>query len=727
MGIKNFKDAAVAFASVMAQKDENNQDLNDIFIPNSDQVNISQRKMQSSVITKEDIRKAVEILKKDKTGKSNLEQRIINSEQWWKGRHWDVIKDKKSRDGITDQIKPKSAWLFNSIMSKHADYVDAYPEPNILPREKGDEEEAKILSSIIPVIMDQCNYEETYEETAHDKLIAGASITGVFWDGSKLNGLGDITINPIDPLNIFYDPGVTDLQDSKNLFHVNLKDNEELESLYPELKGKLGQNDILTAKYIYDDSVDNSNKTPVVDWYYKKHINGRQTVQLVSFVNDYIIYASENDTEQKMEVVTQPVMNENGDQIYSRYNEEGLEEFATSADYSEEELANYGFEPLTEQNEQAVAGSSVAERGIYDHGLYPFVIDNMFHVKGTPIGFSLLDVCKSPQESIDKMKRAMLINTLWGALPHFLTRQDGQLNMEEVLNFNNIMYHFEGNYDEQNLFPMPSPQLSGNHMNLLDMDIKEMRETTGNTDVSQGIPTGVTSGSAISALQEAAGKTSRLHNKKAYMAYKRIVEMVIELIRQYYNEPRTFRILGEEGKREYITYTNEKLKLQENGLDFNGEMMYRLPVFDIEVVPQKQNAYSKNGQNETAITLYDRGVFNPEMADQSIALLECMDFNEKDKVIDKVKDNAQLPILMQQNESLKMMALQQAATIDQLQGTNLAQKLAQMFDAGQIGQEMMEEPMPSGGSGEEVKLDKNDEHPFNQMARAKAQESTQPQ
>lgn len=727
MGIKNFKDAAVAFASVMAQKDENNQDLKDIFIPNSDQVNISQRKMQSSVITKEDIRKAVEILKKDKTGKSNLEQRIINSEQWWKGRHWDVIKDKKSQDGITDEIKPKSAWLFNSIMSKHADYVDAYPEPNILPREEGDEEEAKILSSIIPVIMDQCNYEETYEETAHDKLIAGASITGVFWDGSKLNGLGDITINPVDPLNVFYDPGVKDIQDSKNFFHVNLKDNEELESLYPELKGKLGQNDILTAKYIYDDSVDNSNKTPVVDWYYKKHINGRQTVQLVSFVNDYIIYASENDTEQKMEVVTQPVMNENGDQIYSRYNEEGLEEFATSADYSEEELANYGFEPLTEQNEQAVAGSSVAERGIYDHGLYPFVIDNMFHVKGTPIGFSLLDVCKSPQESIDKMKRAMLINTLWGALPHFLTRQDGQLNMNQVKNFNNIFYQFEGNYDEQNLFSMPSPQLSGNHMNLLDMDIKEMRETTGNTDVSQGIPTGVTSGSAISALQEAAGKTSRLHNKKAYMAYKRIVKMVIELIRQYYNEPRTFRIIGEEGKREYITYTNKNLKLQENGTNFDGEMMYRLPEFDIEVVPQKQNAYTKNGQNETAITLYDRGVFNPEMADQSIALLECMDFNEKDKVIDKVKDNAQLPILMQQNESLKMMALQQAATIDQLQGTNLAQKLAQMFDAGQIGQEMMEEPMPSGGSGEEVKLDKNDEHPFNQAARAKAQESTQPQ
>jgi hypothetical protein len=724
---KALKQAAAAFAAEMADK-KSQEDLNSILKPAEDQVYLDSKQMQSDVITRERLLKAVEILRKDKAGKSNLEKRIINSEQWWKGRHWDVINDEEG-NGVTDKIKPKSAWLFNSMMSKHADYVDAYPEPNILPRERGDEEEAKRLSSILPVVLDQCGFEETYEETAHDKLIAGAGIFGIFWDGTKNNGLGDITINPIDPLNIFWDPGVTDIQKSKNLFHVNLIDNDDLEGMYPELKGKLGGNDILTAKYIYDDNVDTTNQTPVVDWYYKKIVNGKKTVQLCKFVNDVVLYSTENDTEQEMETVENPILNDLGQQIYKRTNEDGFDEFLTEDEMTEEDLLNGGFEAQVETLEQPIEGTSMYEKGLYDHGLYPFVIDNMFHVKGTPIGFSLLDVCKSPQEDIDKIKRALLINTLFGALPKFLTKIDGQINIKELLDFNNMFIHFQGNYDEQNLMPIPSTPLNGNHMQLLDMDINEMRETTGNTDVSQGIPTGVTSGSAISALQEAAGKTSRLHNKKAYMAYKKIIEMTIELIRQFYDIPRQFRIIGENGREEYITYSNEKLKMQEEGTDFSGEMQYRLPVFDIEVVPQKQNPYSKNGQNETLLTLYNMGVFNPEMGDQAVALVESMDFNQKQEVLDKIKDNQQLPILQQQIESLKVLAINQAAALDQIKGTDLAQQLAQMFDAGDIQEnidmeQMEEQPMPQGNV--DVDLEKSTDHPFNQRARSQAQEVTQP-
>ena len=51
------------------------------------------------------------------------------------------------------RAKHPTKWLFNVIMGKHADMVEAYPEPSILPREKNDEAEAKALQSIIPVIL----------------------------------------------------------------------------------------------------------------------------------------------------------------------------------------------------------------------------------------------------------------------------------------------------------------------------------------------------------------------------------------------------------------------------------------------------------------------------------------------------------------------------------------------------------------------------------------------
>ena len=202
------------------------------------------------------------------------------------------------------------------------------------------------------------------------------------------------------------------------------------------------------------------------------------------------------------------------------------------------------------------------------------------------------------------------------------------------------------------------------------------------------------------------------------MAYKEIVLMVIELIRQFYDIPRQFRITGESGDQEFTEYSNENLTMQDEGTDFNGDTQYRLPVFDIDVVPQKQNPYSKNGQNETAITLYNLGVFNPEMGDQALALVECMDFNQKQDVISRIKGNQ---MLLQQNEALKQQVIQLASVLDQEHGTTMAQDIAMTFDAG-AGQ-----PQPENNVQENINLDVNHEHPFNQRARDMANESTQPQ
>ena len=47
--------------------------------------------------------------------------------------------------------------------------------------------------------------------------------------------LGDIDIRPVDMLNIFWEPGIRDLQDSRDLFTVELRDNALLEEEYPQL------------------------------------------------------------------------------------------------------------------------------------------------------------------------------------------------------------------------------------------------------------------------------------------------------------------------------------------------------------------------------------------------------------------------------------------------------------------------------------------------------------
>lgn len=45
-----------------------------------------------------------------------------------------------------------------------------------------------MLTSIIPVILDQNDFEETYSDVQMYKLKTGTGVYGVFWDGQNLMG-----------------------------------------------------------------------------------------------------------------------------------------------------------------------------------------------------------------------------------------------------------------------------------------------------------------------------------------------------------------------------------------------------------------------------------------------------------------------------------------------------------------------------------------------------------
>ena len=526
-------------------------------------------------IGKEAVQKATQILKKYKEGKANLERRIVDNEQWYKLRHWESM-----RKSGTSAVEPTSAWLFNCIANKHADAMDNFPSPNVLPREEGDKGEAEMLTSIIPVILDQNDFEATYDEVWNYKLKSGTGVYGVFWDSSKLNGLGDISIKKVDLINLFWQSGVTDIQMSRNLFHVELADNEVLVGQYPQLMGKLTTATIDIAKYVYDDSVDTTEKSVVVDWYYKKaNSQGKQILHYCKFVNDEVLFATENDP-------------------------------------------------------------NFADRGFYDHGKYPFIFDPLFRVEGTPAGFGYIDVGKSAQEYIDRGNQAIMQNMLANARPRHFIRNDGSVNEEEYADMSKDFVHVDGNLGQDSVLPIQGKPLSEIYVSVINNKIDELKETTGNRDVTTGGSTGgVTAASAVAALQESGSKLSRDGNKSAYRVFRQLCLMVIELIRQFYDLPRCFRIMGQNGIARFIQYSNAGIQPQMQGMDFGMDMGMRLPLFDIEVSAQKQSPYSKMSQNELALQFYGAGFFDPMRADQALACLDMMDFDRKEFIMQKIQMN----------------------------------------------------------------------------------------
>ncbi len=579
----------------------------------------------AQVIGKKQIQAANQTLMRYKEGKANLERKIVENEQWYKLRHWECMRGEKN------DVQPTSAWLFNCIANKHADAMDNFPSPNILPREEGDKAEAEMLTSIIPVILDQCDFEGTYSDVMNYKIKTGTGVYGIFWDKSKLNGLGDIAIKKVDLINLFWESGITDIQRSRNLFHVELADNDVLLRAYPQLQGKLGSATLDISKYVYDDTVDTSNKSVVVDWYYKKNQNGKNVLHYCKYVNDEVLFATENVPE-------------------------------------------------------------FADKGLYDHGEYPFVFDVLFPVEGTPTGFGYIDVGKDAQSYIDRGNQAIMQNMLANAKPRHFIRDDGSVNEEEYADMTKDFVHvYGGSLGQDSILPIQGKPLNNIYVEVVNNKIDELKETTGNRDISTGGTTsGVTAASAIAAMQEAGSKLSRDNNKASYRAFRKMCLMVIELIRQFYDLPRCFRIMGENGVARYVQYSNQGIKPQIQGMDFGMDMGTRLPLFDIEVTAQKQSPYSKMSQNELALQFFNAGFFNPQISDQALACLDMMDFSRKEFIMQKIAQNG---TMYQQILMLQQQMMQLGAMVDQARGSNeVTQGLMNQFG--------MQEPQMISGNSE---------------------------
>lgn len=549
-------------------------------------------------IGKNEIAEANETLKKYRDGLSLIRNRIIGNEEWYKLRHWKEF----SRQGNEEDPKPVSGWLLNVIMNKHADVMDNFPEPVFLPREASDEAAAKELSQIVPVILARNYFEKTYAENWYDKLKNGTAVYGVFWDKTLMNGLGDIAVSRVDLLNIYWQPGITDIQDSANVFTIDLIDNEVAQKLY----GTTNEVASEVAKYMTDETVDTSKKSVVVDWYYKKlNKDGTYVLHFCKYIGDKVIYSSENDDK---------------------------------------------------------------DTPYYAHNMYPFVFDLLFPENGSIVGFGYVDTMKDSQMYIDQMQQVILKNTISGARRRFFVSQSCNINIDSLADSTQEIIPVAGSVDDTKIREITTRPLDGIYVSVLNNKIQEMKETAGNRDFQQGgVANGVTAASAIAALQESGSKLSRDMIRSSYWANNRINYLIVELIRQFYDAPRKFRITNEQGGSEYISYDNTRLKPQTD-VAF-GQEEERLPIFDIDIRSQKANPFSQASMNEEAKTLYQMGFFNPQLADQSVIALDMMQFQGIDKVREKVGQNGQL---MQQVQQMQQQMQQMAQIIQQLQGTDLS-------------------------------------------------------
>ncbi|MBE6583634.1 MAG: hypothetical protein E7649_01445 [Ruminococcaceae bacterium] len=497
--------------------------------------------MENTKITNTpDISVATRVLASYKRAKRDIEEKLKREREVW--------------HSIYSSGEPCS-WIFNSIVNKHADVIDSIPKCTCLPREKRDEHSAEELSKIIPVITQRCNFEQTYSDNSWQKIRHGTAVYGVFWNTESLGGLGDVDIRAIDLSDIYWEIGVSSIQDSKHVFCVSMEDREKLSALYGhfDYSEQRESDSALTnlLGYATDDE-----KCLCVDWYYKKFdADGVQRLHFCKFVGDCVLYSSENDAS------------------------------------------------LTE--------------GWYAHGKYPFVFDRLYPCEDGLCGFGMIAIGTGVQSYINKLDSNIMSYSDWASRVRFWAKRSLGVNEKDFLDLDRSIVEVEGDIDEEKLRQIEISAMDDSIIDVKRLKIDELKEITGSRDVSQGgISGGVTAASAISILREAGAKASRDGIEETYRAYVEMISLVIELIRQFYDVARVFRIVGEDGERQYLSFSGRTLRESEG---------YR-PFFDIEVNATRKTPTESQNKNDFAKQLFDSGAFKRENANQTLMMLDLMDF-----------------------------------------------------------------------------------------------------
>ena len=489
---------------------------------------------------------------------SGFRERVKQSRLWFKQQQTEY---KSVTEAGAGRPQSHSGHIFNAIQYKHADLMDNYPAANILPREPKDEESAKVLTEIVPFILERCAFKRTYDLNLYNKLISGTAAYGVFFNPDAEGGRGDIEVKDVELLNLTWQPDAVSLSESKYIFYDTFMDAEDFSAVYGSLEGVCTQAQYDEQKELASEDV--CRTVVITDVYYKKrNADNRRVLHFARFSGNHVLFSSEDEGEQ-------------------------------------------------------------FQNGFYGHGEYPFIFDLMNPVPGELTGMGIVDVAKDMQAYIDRLDEAINRKWLICAQDRYFFSENSGVNEDEFLDVSRPLVHVRGSLDEGRAQPLNVTQLPHYIVEHRNNKIAELKEIVGNRDFSQGgTAGGVTAASAITALQTASDKLVRDNVTFSYIAFEKIVRLVVELIREFYDEPRIFRVVGDDGRNEYRSVSSTELFA-------GGEQS----IFDISLSVEKNNPYSRAAHNQLILELNNAGLLNPDNFENASFILKNLNFDGKDKLI----------------------------------------------------------------------------------------------
>ena len=541
-------------------------------------------------------------------------KRLDENTKIYDGDHWSTF----GMDNPENQLLPRPSipTITSAIENLKADYNDEFPEAVIEKESVHSERLAKILTTIIREELDICGFEQAFDDKVHELLQDGWGCWEVGYDPDMNEGLGGSYIRYVMNKNFMCDPHVRDIQDGRACFKIDAKPKYWFKQHYPDkyafMTGDDGEKD-----------VNHANKTD------RTRPSDDKTLMLLEcWVRLY------NADTRRHEIHFVKVA---GHQLL----ENSAEEYPD---------------------------------GYYAHGMYPFIVTALFPQRGTALGIGLVDIFKDAQRYSDKALQIVLTNLYRASKGRLLIDKNYLDNVNDALDFTKDVIYMKGNLQNAYAWQQPQP-LPNTAFTSIDFLTGTIKNESGTNDQSRGqTGAGVTAASAITALQTAATKRSRMGAQRLQFSFRRAINMLLAVLREKSIVPRTIEITMD-GNVESVSFDRKWYDEQMKKSDGTTVVPF------IKVKSARQTRYNIMAHNELVLQMMQvtQGQTDP------VIMLEAFESDNKEAILDTIRKAQHEGMLNLQKQNAEL-----AEAVKQLSG-ELSQYKQAMASAEANMQQMAEQ------------------------------------
>ena len=305
------------------------------------------------------------------------------------------------------------------------------------------------------------------------------------------------------------------------------------------------------------------------------------------------------------------------------------------------------------------AGNALLEKHeeVYDHGMYPFVIDVHDSIEGCLVGKGLVTELAPMMRYINRYAAYADMNARMSSKGRMLVRKESGIDKEALTDW--TVDVIEGNSIEQGTAWnwMQNQPFNSTITNLMTMFQSDLKADSGANQFTRGETTGgIVSGKAIGALIQAGGKVASMRTEQLKYGSKAMDEQITWLASQFYEDKRTLMITG----RKPVVVDRQKIFGKKSKGAVNP------PPYTVQIEVSSRDPQRIANQNQMFMEAYTMSAQAQQFFPLS-SLFEILNLDGKDRILPVIRANENY---QQQMQQMQQQIQQMGEQMQQMQAEN---------------------------------------------------------